>query len=117
MSMTTRKELVRALRVEYANASMKEKTEILDNFVIATGYHRRYAMQLLSNEAPIEKEKKKPGCVTYGEEVVKALVEVWLVASRICGKRLKPFMGEIVSNCSETVILKSKRKQEPSCLR
>lgn len=104
--MTTRKELVRALRVEYANASMKEKTEILDNFVIATGYHRRYAMQLLSNEAPIEKEKKKPGCVTYGEEVVKALVEVWLVASRICGKRLKPFMGEIVSNLQRNGHLK-----------
>jgi hypothetical protein len=37
----------------------------------------------------------------YDDEVAVALKQVWETADRICGKRLKPFMGELVAKMQE----------------
>ena len=55
--MTTRKELVEALRGRYREAATRDKVKILDEFAALTGYHRKHAIRLLreeaaSNEAP-----------------------------------------------------------------
>ena len=39
--MTTRKELVEALRERYRSAAFGERVKILDEFVALTGYHRK----------------------------------------------------------------------------
>ena len=45
--MTTRKELVEALRVRYSGAAFGERIKILDEFVALTGYHRKHAIRVL----------------------------------------------------------------------
>ena len=45
--MTTRKELVEALRVRYGGAAFGERIKILDEFVALTGYHRKHAIRVL----------------------------------------------------------------------
>ena len=41
--MTTRKELVEALRERYRSAAFGDRIKILDEFVALTGYHRKFA--------------------------------------------------------------------------
>ena len=50
ISMTTRKELVEALRVRYGSGAFGERIKILDEFVALTGYHRKHAVRALREE-------------------------------------------------------------------
>jgi len=45
ISMTTRKELVEALRVRYGSAAFGERIKILDEFVALPGYHCKHAIR------------------------------------------------------------------------
>ncbi len=48
--MTTRKELIEALRPRYCSSVFADRVKILDEFVAVTGYHRKHAIQLLGSE-------------------------------------------------------------------
>ena len=66
--MTTRKELVEALRARYREAAARDKVKILDEFSALTGYHRKHAIRLLrdeatANEAPKRREARFPGFI------------------------------------------------------
>ena len=50
--MTTRKELVEALRERYRSAAFGERIKIIDEFVTVTDYHRKHAIRVLREEAP-----------------------------------------------------------------
>ncbi len=69
---------------------------MLDEFVAATGYHRKYATRLLKHGRPRRSGKKHGLPKVYRGEVVVALEQIWEVCGRICSKRLHPFLGEMV---------------------
>jgi hypothetical protein len=48
MSFKTRRELLIQLIPRYREASKKQKKFLLDEFVLLTGYSRKYAIRLLS---------------------------------------------------------------------
>jgi hypothetical protein len=48
--MTTRKELIEALRERYRSAAFGDRIKILDEFVALTGYHRKHAIRILHAE-------------------------------------------------------------------
>jgi hypothetical protein len=48
MSLSARREMLDGVRNAYNKAAKPEKTKILDGFAAATGYDRKYAIQLLS---------------------------------------------------------------------
>ena len=48
--MTTRKELVEALRLRYRSAVFSDRIKILDEFVALTCYHRKHAIRVLRGE-------------------------------------------------------------------
>jgi len=52
MSTKNKRERVRTLSPHYVVATGAEKARILDEFVVTTGYHRKYALTLL-NHAPL----------------------------------------------------------------
>lgn len=52
MSLRACQELLKALAPRYQNSTQKEKQVILDEFVAATGYHRKDAIQQLKNIVP-----------------------------------------------------------------
>jgi hypothetical protein len=86
ISITTRKELVAALRLRYGSAPFNERIKILDEFVALTGYQRKYAIRLLRDQPGTVKGTRERNRL-YDE----ALTLLWEAADRVCGKRLKAF--------------------------
>lgn len=48
MSQQSKRELVVIIRPRYQKGNRKQKARILDEFVATTGYHRKYAIRVLS---------------------------------------------------------------------
>lgn len=98
MSLMTRRELLAGVREKYREASWADKVKILDGFVAATDYERKYATRLLNSaaETPVL-PKKHPAAKKYDEQVRQALLSVWCAANKICSKRLVPFLPQLVT--------------------
>lgn len=97
MSQRSKRELVETTRPRYLKANKAGKGHILNEFLANTGYHRKYAMRLLKHGPKPKGLKKKGRQKVYQGEVVQALTRIWEICGRICSKRLKPFLAEIVS--------------------
>ena len=96
MTRRSKLELLEALRPRYGKAGKKAKGRMLDEFCAATRYNRKYAIQLLRHGPPRSKKGKPGRRPRYGRNVIAALVEVWQASGHICGKRLHPFLPELV---------------------
>jgi hypothetical protein len=96
MSQRSKRELVEAIYPRYLKANRADKEQILDEFVAATGYHRKYAIRLLKHGPQPKKRKKVGRSKVYQGAVVQALEQIWEICGRICSKRLKPFLPEII---------------------
>ncbi len=93
--MTTRKELVAALRQRYRSAAFGDRIKILDEFVAVTGYHRKHAIRVLREEVATAKAARTRNSL-YDEAVRQALTVLWEAADRVCGKRLKALIPMLV---------------------
>lgn len=96
MSQRSKHELVEAIWPRYLKANRAQKTQILNEFVAATGYHRKHAIRLLKHGPRPKRGKKTGRKKVYHGEVVKVLEQIWEICGRICSRRLKPFLSEIV---------------------
>jgi hypothetical protein len=100
ISLQTRKELLEAMRRRYRESSKMDKTRILDEFVALTGYHRKHGVRLLSQPHDTEAKAVQDGRVrsrrVYDEAVKEALTVMWEASDRICGKRLKAIIPELL---------------------
>jgi len=105
LTMKEKKALTNEIAVRYRSESKKGKQAILDEFCRSTGYHRKYAMQLLNSWGKkqikivdgkavelVVGEPRKPSKRTrerfYDEPVQRALRELWELFDYQCGKRL-----------------------------
>lgn len=98
ISRNTRLELLEVLKQRYMRATKKEKSRILDEFAALTGYHRKHVRRLLGNQFPTKLDNgKQSSCRRiYDEAVKEALIVAWEVSDRICGKRLKAILPNLV---------------------
>jgi hypothetical protein len=98
MSLQARRELLAVVGPRYRKASRADKQRILDEFTAATGYQRKYAIAVLNKPpgAVKEKQRRKTRPKTYDTSVQKALQHLWEMANRPCGKRLVPFLSELI---------------------
>jgi hypothetical protein len=96
MSQRSKRELLEEIRPRYLKAKNSKKHTILDEFVAATGYHRKYAIRILKHGRPRQSGKKHGYHKVYQGEVVVALERIWEICGRICSKRLQPFLPEMV---------------------
>jgi hypothetical protein len=88
-------EYAAAVRGRYRVATRGGKGAILDEFCRVTGYHRKAAIRLLRESAP-RRAVRRGRPPRYGPEVVDPLRRAWEAADRPCGKRLAPFLRELV---------------------
>lgn len=102
MSLAARREMLLSIRQRYLAAKRPEKTKILDGFVAATGYDRKYAIVLLCKKSSsIDivslKPKSRPGAQVYDDQFRHVLIKVWNTANQVCSKRFVPFIPDLVA--------------------
>lgn len=101
LTMHQKRAITKELAGRYRRSTKRQKRLILDEFVATTGYNRSYAAWALTRAArakrPPKKRQPRSRAKKYGEEEYKALRRVWAVLSMPCGKRLAPYMEEIVA--------------------
>lgn len=99
MSLSARKELLQRIRSKYQSADWQNKSRILDVFVQASGYRRKYAISLLNKTAQEEADDETRVRIrrrVYDEEVKQAFLTIWRAANQICPKRLVPFLPKFI---------------------
>lgn len=89
-------EYIKAIRERYQKASKEEKGKMLDEFTKVTGIHRKATIRLLHHVLKPANQKRRGRKRQYDAEVIERLKIVWEASDRLCSKRLKPFMGEIL---------------------
>ena len=103
------------MRVQYETdrrASRKEKKRVLDEFTQVAGYPKKSAIPLLTTKPKRHnRTENRRGCPRqYGQEVTRGLRVAWEATDRICSKRLKPFLPELIGIVSISILtLKSAR--------
>jgi hypothetical protein len=118
LKMSERKALVREVAPRYKKAGKKEKGRILDEFVHNSGYNRKYAIHILSNEGKVYKRRiyrgeaavklratyrggyrktagRKP---VYDESVQRCVLKIWRYFDHMCSKLLKAFIAHNIDD-------------------
>ena len=99
VSKQARKELVDALHERYVQGSKTERGKILNEFTKVSGSHRKHAIRVLGTQAESAERivvAVGSGKRVYDEAVKEALIVIWETADRICGKRLKAAIPNIL---------------------
>src|SRR6266496_1903607 len=98
LSMAHRKAVTKEMAKRYAKASNPEKGRILDELCALTGWTRRHARRAIglaiAPPPPTGKRRGRPP--VYREDVLGPLRRVWATLDGPTGKRLAPFLPEIV---------------------
>jgi len=118
LTMKEKQAVTRQRALEYKRATKKRKGSILDSLVQLTRYNRSYAARalrqrargvvlsrgvvgsvevaLVEDERTKRRKKRRNRQRSYGKDVVAPLRKVWVICDGICGKRLAPYLAEIV---------------------
>lgn len=77
------------IKLRYERASKEEKGKILEEFCKVCGYHRKYAIRVLSR--PASWETRKPGRASRYQEpqFLRTLKQLWFDTDQMCSKKLK----------------------------
>ncbi len=96
MTRRSIQEYIEAIKPRYQAASKEDKTKMLDEFMKLTDFHRKTAIRLLNRVSRPDAGKRRRRKSKYGLEAMAALKKVWEASDRLCSKRLKPFMPEMI---------------------
>jgi hypothetical protein len=93
MSRKSKWDYLKAIYFRYRKASKSLRARILDEFCQVCGYHRKYAIRLLSGPAP-QRSKTTPKArrPIYGAKMVWTLAAIWEAAGYPCSTRLKALL-------------------------
>jgi hypothetical protein len=100
LKVQARRALLRQVAPAYHDASASHKQHILERFVSATGYARKYAARLLNHPEEVLPSTMIPHH-RYGLEVEQALVLAWKTLNQICAKRLVPSLPSIIASLKQ----------------
>ena len=95
MDHQTKLGVIRAYRKQYLKAAKSEKTQLLDRIVAVTGYDRKHLIRALSRPKQAPKRITRPRPSRYAP-ILEPLRFLWAAANFACGKRLHPFLPDLL---------------------
>lgn len=107
MCFMSKREYLIELKKKYWKARKKRKTQLLSDFCVFTGYHRKSALRLLNNHLACKWKHYRPRKKYYDQPVIDILLVLWRACDEICAERFHPFILEILEkmlNCGELTI-------------
>ncbi|MCX6344978.1 MAG: transposase family protein [Armatimonadetes bacterium] len=111
MTHQTKNEIIRHFRKPYVRASKAEKTRTLNNIIESTGYSRKHAITLLNGRHVSKKKIARLRPSRYAH-LYKTLKFVWTASNFLCGKRLKPFLPELIKSLKRHKEIKLSKNDE-----
>jgi hypothetical protein len=98
LSMAHRKAVTKEMARRYAKASKGEKGRMLDELCALTGWSRRHARRALAlaQNPPPKTARPQGRPFMYGQEVLAPLRKIWATLDGPSGKRLAPFLPEVI---------------------
>jgi hypothetical protein len=97
LTVDERKAVTKQIVARYRESSKKRKGQILDELCAITGWSRDHARKALRRaDAPPRPRTRSGRPRIYGADTLEALRLVWATLDAPSGKRLAPFMAEIV---------------------
>ncbi|MCF7718055.1 hypothetical protein H9X98_10125 [Aeromonas jandaei] len=96
--MDTCRQLLRTLKTRYQAASKAEKSRILEEFILISGFHRKSTIRLLNGIVTGGSQNSLSAAVrsVYGAAVQQALIVLWEASERLCGKRLRVLLPHLI---------------------
>lgn len=97
MNHQAKAELIKHYRKPYSKAGKAEKTRILNTIIESTGYSRKHTIALLTGSVGQKKKLTRTRPSRYAH-LYETLKRIWAASNFLCGKRLKPFLPELLAN-------------------
>lgn len=101
MSKISKREYLVEVKKKYWKSGKGRKGQLLDDFCTFTGYHRKYATNLLNKHIPKKWKRYKPRAKYYDQPVVNALKVIWEALDSICAERVHPQIPDMLEKLIE----------------
>lgn len=97
MTHSSKLDLVAHYRKSYLSGSKAEKTRIINLILESTSYSRKHIIALFKNKRNRKAKviRKRPSKYAH---LLGHLKKIWAASNFICGKRLKPFMADMLDS-------------------
>ena len=111
MDQHSKSELIRSYRKRYERASKRDKTQIINSIVDASGYARKHVIRALNRNLDVPQKVRRRKRSRYAR-LYQTLKYVWAASNFLCGKRLRPFLPEMVASLKRHKEIKLSREDE-----
>lgn len=111
MDQHSKAELIKSYRKRYERACKKEKTQIITQISDVTGYCRAHIIRALGKNLQVRKKITRSRASRYGH-LYETLKRIWTASNFLCGKRLKPFLPELVKSLKQHKEIKLSKADE-----